>query len=521
MQGQVMLKEETSYRIKEAKRLEIENLLREIKYSGYDTEKLREEYANINQNTDEVIRKLKELRIYSNKLFNLHYIKNSLKEGNYDLIELKHRYFEVLSYMRTNHFFTTEPEEKNRKLLYEVGYALIEKEILSINKSEILKEILNNEYDTEMLNLILIEKLEDLSTSTYINPDAYKEFTSLLDKKRNEETFKNYCDINIVTALVMLTNFDTLSKKTLKNIETKKEKLEELEKLKDNYNFIFEQTDYLKRKNKEKVDLIKKIKRRTFKTLILLIMNVVVINSYFSRFVDKKYSTYDVEITEYSTVCDKEVIHENIKNAKDKEEIIVYKWNEEDKAMYKYTYNNEKLIINSQKIVTSLTMLNLDGIKPVSKEAVEYDALGDRRVYREYRVGEVVDKDYKSIEQEKIIFILIALLIHLIPEGMTNNMICIIIDLIKVSKTNKTIKEKIKEFNPCLEEFKNAVISRKNMLNEFDGILTILNFLKNTDLEIEPELIDYFANRVAIMKDDLNTSEKEFTRDLKELKLEL
>jgi len=206
MEGQVLnglealIKGETPLRLYEAKKMEIDNLLKEIKYNGYDVSDLENEYHSIDISNDitidRILCKLKVIRMYSHKIVVLKYISTSLESDTYDLIDLKHRYFGVLFYMRNSELFTTLEEESTRRLLYEVGYKLIEKEIIHTSRSDILNEILTNDYDTMKFNTAVatfMTMVNEFYKEKQINKAEYKTFLQLLNPFAphiTEELFK-------------------------------------------------------------------------------------------------------------------------------------------------------------------------------------------------------------------------------------------------------------------------------------------------------------------------------------------
>jgi len=522
---QDLINGETPYRIQETKKMEIENLLREIKLTRYDVTDLESDYHE-SKNIDALIEKLKVLRIYSYKIVVLKYIATSLAEGNYDLIDLKHRYFQVLSYMRSSELFTTLEEESTRKLFYEVGYKLIEKEVILTSRSDILNEILTNEYDTMHLNLTIQSILDEINRSTLANPKSLTLLAELILRKKEQESFKCYVDLDIITGIILVTN----SKELLSNLKPSVEEAlisfrAEIDSLQDCQHF-YKTAGALKRENEKRVNYIKKIKKQTVAGLVTLGLVFGLYNFLQYKTIEEDSLLYNVETTVYEDSLEPVITYTVDRHEKDSLTLEVYKNEVNDKGQtirYKYIYDEEKLkniIIDESNYQT----IDITGIKESKKEVYEENPTEtEKKVIlriitadKEEVLG--IDEDYKQYRIISCWFV--WTLICLIPNsGFSNAIICIIINLIKYLKSNKPFKTLKEQVDKELAEITTAISNSESALEEYDRLLKLFEMLSVTEEVDNQELLDYYKKELKKYKEVLSYDVKGVEEHKKELKL--
>lgn len=535
MEGQVLnslealIKGETPLKLYEAKKMEIDNLLKEIKYNGYDVSDLENEYHSIDISNDitidRILCKLKVIRMYSHKIVVLKYIATSLESDTYDLIDLKHRYFGVLFYMRNSELFITQREESTRRLLYEVGYKLIEKEIIHTSRSDILNEILTNDYDTMNLNLIIIDILEKINGITYANPKSLKSLIDLISRKKEQEDFKSYVDIDIITGIIIVTN----SQELLINLEpSTKDALNNLERNVNSLQFyqgFYITVGFVKHENEKRVKYIKKIKVKTVSGLLALGLLFGLYNFWLSKSIEKDSMLYNVETTVYEDSLEPVTTYEVGRHEKDTLVLEVYKNEVNDKGQtvrYKYTYDEKKLK-NIPIDESNYQTIDLTGIKESKKEGYEENPTEteEKVIFRIITADKEevlsIDEDYK---QMRIISLWATwILLSFIPNGFGNSIICIIINLIKYLKSNKPFKALKEQVDKELVEITTAISKSESALEEYDRLLKLFEMLSEVEEVDNQELLDYYKKELNKYKEELSYNIKGVEEHKKELKL--
>lgn len=531
---QDLLGRETIYRTLEAKKLEIENLIREIKLTGYDINELENKYHNVNDSLSmnvilekfsNILNSLKTIRVYSYQKVVLEYISNSISSGNFDINDLKHRYFETLSYMRTSEMFTNKKEENMRVLLYEVGYKLIEKEILLNFKSDILDEILTNEYDTMNMNLIINKKIEEIKGSTYINPNSLEMFNDLIRRKKANKDFKSYVDLEIIIGITLLTSPSELSN----NIETKvDESLENLNTsikgIEKSQRFYGKSSD-LRSQNDITKNCIKEIQKRTINTLILISMVFSIYHFISSKRIEKDSTLYNVETAIYSTIDEDNISYEVSRHDKDTATLEVYK-NELDKVgttvRYKYTYNERKL----KKLLDEnfdYQTASLTDEKEKKKEIIEENPTETKEVRvlttvkadKDKPLG--IDEEYR---RESIICWFIGWqLASFLPYGYSNNIIHAIANLIKYLKSNKKYKEIKESVDESLLELTSKIDKSANALETYEKMIDLFCLISKLEGIENQDLLNHYKEKLESHKKYINDEISSVESRKKELKL--
>lgn len=534
---QEILGRETIYRTLEAKRLEIENLIREIKLTGYDINELENKYHNINNSLpmndileclNNILNSLKTIRVYSYQKVVLEYISNSISNGNFDINDLKHRYFEVLSYMRTSEMFLNKKEEKMKTLLYEVGYKLIEKEILLNFRSDILDEILTNDYDTMNMNLVINKKIEEMKGSTYINPNSLELFNDLIRRKKANKDFKSYVDLDIIIGITLITNQSELSN----NVETKvNESLENLNtSIKDiekSQRFYGKSHD-LRVQNDITKNCIKEIKKRTSAALITICLALGIYHFLILKNIDKYSTLYNVETSIYSTIDEDNISYEVSRHDKDTATLEVYQngtkidKNNKMAVRYKLTYDEKKLK-NLLDENFDYQTVSLTGIKETKQEIIEENPIETEEVRVLTTVKADKDKplgiDEKYRRESIICWFIGRQIASFIPYGYSNNIIHAIKNLSKYLKSKEKYKKIKKGVDESLLELTSKIDKSEKALEAYVKLIDLFEMISKLEGIDNQDLLNHYKEELESDKKSINDEISSVESRKKELKL--
>lgn len=539
----IEIERETNTRIIKSKELMIKNLIQEIKISGLDLTGIEKEFNDYYvmenevdkiEKLDKIKNTLESLKSYAYNITVLNFINKNLTLENCDLNDCKYRLYGVLSYFRTSDFITAYSEEETRKLLYEVSYKIIKKELLTSGRSDVLNEILNSDYDTLNINDIVKNEIEEVTKSTIGNVNVLRYLEKIILDKKQEKSIAHYVDKDIILALTYVSaskpDIDLIKERLHDSFKTLENSVKST-----NYNLytkpnnLYEFSNRIVNSNKRKIENLKKAKENLILSIITL--SIIIGGSLFEfKRVNEDSKMYNVETTVYDTLKDEVIKTSTIRKlAEDTETLEVYKSELDENGnlvRYHYTYDGEKIRKQLKLDNYDYETVDLTFVKPSKWEVIENTQNDDteRRVLTTQTVNKEevkgFDEDYNK--STKIFYLIVLLLTTLSVSAITKSGLHVMIkNLIDYLLERKKLNENIENINKDIEGFMNELNNTDDNLNECDNLYKIFESLTEVvDLDTETkEILEYYKKELKNHKDRISEFKEEAETIDKKLKL--
>ncbi len=507
-------------------KLKIEAAIREIKNTGYDILEIETEYNEIkNKNLkeefllntlEEFLKELEDIQIFSYNLAVLEYINKTLENDHYDLVELKHRYFEVLANMRTSNVLL-KSNEKYKNILYIVGYKLIETELILNDKSDVLEELLKSEYDKMNLNLVILSILNEIYTGSAVNLGLIEKFEKLIMDRKQSGSFDTYVEQELIIILTQITKTNEYIKSKKNRLKTESENLEERRslldnKFKDTKSSLNQTKKTIEEKNKKRKKLIKEMQKNILTSLISFSIIIGCYKLFRFSSVEEKSKIYDVKTTIYDTLDGEKTSYEATMHEEDQKILTVYinTTNKKNKTVtYMYTYNGEELekIFGENFDYERIDLTNVNYIKKTKlKEVIAENKRTLTIVTADKDKVLYYDKQYQK--EDKILYFLISSIVSLTPYGYSNCLIKFIFNLLEYLKNKKQTSDSYLLIENEIDLLNEQLSNYADCITQYSKLISLLEELKNYEClnEEQEEFLNYCQKKLEEHKNKLSYS---------------
>lgn len=219
---------------------------------------------------------------------------------------------DFINELRSCRFILDDTQKKKIEEIYKSLYNIISKEILYSDdfNSRILRHMLEDEFDTCMINEIVLNDIKELERGTYVNVPTFNLLKENLFFLKSQGV-KNFARLDIITRILICKNIEEIKTRFKDDLTDINKKLDETSKNINNSASLIKQIQ-------EKYDYVKTnlSKRKISESLIplLLTISLTLGSSTLGSIVASKNSKeklYKVETIYYNSFIDKEISEES------------------------------------------------------------------------------------------------------------------------------------------------------------------------------------------------------------------
>lgn len=219
---------------------------------------------------------------------------------------------DFINELRSCRFILDDTQKKKIKEIYKSLYNIISKEILYSDdfNSRILSHMLEDEFDTCMINEIVLNDIKELERGTYVNIPTFNLLKENLFFLKSQGV-KNFARLDVITRILVCKNIEEIKTRFKDDLTDINKKLDETSKNINNSASLIKQIQ-------EKYDYVKTnlSKRKISESLIplLLTISLTLGASTLGSIVSAKNSReklYKVETVYYNSFTDKETTEES------------------------------------------------------------------------------------------------------------------------------------------------------------------------------------------------------------------